>query len=231
MYIRELVWPPAPGLTRFSSPSPRSVDRAPFGIPLEASAPRRSSPSLPPFHASNTHYPQAFPRRFIDRPQSPAPAILPLGSLENLRKPPRSLLVRSLCLPRPLLSLPFSASFATSVGFVRMKLLRARDALSFPSLRSSIEINFRDDRDDGRCWSSPRSSFFDLRRARYLPPLYARSCWKGLNTDCSLMSLSSLSPSPRGLYRRVKNFRSFPYSASITSRALTLERMHVSVCL
>jgi len=64
---------------RYSPPILLPVERPPFGT-LTKHPPHGAPPSLSPLSA---HHPRAFPRGFIDRPQSPAPAILPLRPLEN----------------------------------------------------------------------------------------------------------------------------------------------------
>lgn len=101
-----------------SCPRPNTHRRPPFGIPSKY-LPLASPPY--PFALIVSHPPpQPFPRGFIDRPQSPAPAILPLHPLEN---PKASISLRLVFLP------PVITSLASSFTVFRLASGK-RDQLS-----------------------------------------------------------------------------------------------------
>lgn len=167
-HIRELVWPPAPGLT---PPARRPTT---LRHPLEASAPRRSSPSLTP---PSTHHPRLFLGGSSIAPNHPH---LPSCLSPSPWKPPKASMSLwpniSFSLGPASLSLRLHSLFGSL--HVRVIKLFARGPLFEPS----IEINFYDlgvTLDVALAfllllWSSPPHF------PRTFPPLYTRSCWKGI---------------------------------------------------
>lgn len=171
------------------------VDRPPFGIPS------RHPPRVTPLLCRAP--PQAFPRRFIDRPQSPAPAILPLHPPLRPPKVPISFF-RSLSLPRrfvaSICALPFSFFFILRLFGISAWCARARairlstkppfEYINFPSkLTPAIGMTLR-------CSPSPRSRL-SLIFAASFPSEHSASlhiiALKGDTDYCSLPFSSSLS--------------------------------------
>lgn len=147
MYIRELVWPPAPGLT--FPPSPRRSTEHPSISPWSI----RPTTLLHPFFPFMLLTPTtpAFSSEF--HRSSPIIRTCHLAS-RSPWKPPKEPLNISLVgffSPSGSFHLYLRLSLLGSLGTRAIKLFRARQTPSLSlSQRSSIEINFCD-RDDNRC--------------------------------------------------------------------------------
>lgn len=171
------------------------VDRPPFGIPS------RHPPRVTPLPCRAP--PQAFPRRFIDRPQSPAPAILPLHPPLRPPKVPISFFRSVSFSPSAVCRFYMCASFFFlfhSAAFRNFRLVRARairlstkppfEYINFPSkLTPAIGMTLR-------CSPSPRSRL-SLIFATSFPSEHSASlhiiALKGDTDYCSLPFSSSLS--------------------------------------